>query len=185
MSALAAFGLLLTATALVRLGEVAVSLRRIARRPAALVPEPGLFPLMVALHVGFVLLPLVEVVALHRPYDPRLGAVAGAVFGVATTIRIWTLWHLRRSWNVRVLAPSEVTTTGPYRWLRHPNYAVVVLEIASLPLIHGAWVSALLLSVCNGLVLRRRIRTEEAVLMQLPAWRAAFDGRARLLPGVW
>jgi len=79
---------------------------------------------------------------------------------------------------------DQVVTTGPYRWIRHPNYLVVVLEIASLPLLHGAWISALGLSLLNAAVLARRIPTEEAALSRLAGWREAMADRARLVPGL-
>jgi methyltransferase len=185
MTPLLGFALLLGATGALRLAEAAVSWRRARMRPLAVLPEPGLFPAMVALHVGFVLLPLAEVVAWERPFAPGLAVGAGAVFLFATALRAWTLAALGRSWNVRVLPPVSVATSGPYRFLRHPNYLVVALEIGSLPLVHGAWCSALGLSLVNAAVLARRIRNEEAVLAEIPAWRDAFARRARLLPGVW
>lgn len=186
MTPLAAFLGLLGLIALVRLGEVVVSRRRLRERPEALVAEPGLFPLMVALHVGLIALPALEVIGLERPFRWPLAAGAGAVLGLATLLRVWTLRTIGRAWNVRVVVPEEATivTTGPYRWIRHPNYLVVILEIASLPLLHGAWISALGLSLLNAAVLARRIRTEEAALNELPAWREAMAGKKRLIPGV-
>lgn len=181
----ALFVLLLLATGLMRLGEVGVSARRIRERPDALVGERWLFPLMALVHASLVALPLVEVFALGR--EP-LGGVSGAALGVfvlATGLRVWTLRTLGRSWNVRVVRPPAIVTAGPYRWIRHPNYLVVVLEIAALPLIGGAWASAIALSALNAFVLFHRIRTEEAVLAEDPAWSAAMAGKARLVPRVF
>lgn len=174
-----------------RLLEVFVSrarLRaRLEARGDALVSEPGLFPLMVALHVGLIAAPAFEVVLLERPFALWLCLIAGAVLLVATALRVWTLRTIGRAWNVRVVVPEDdaIATTGPYRWIRHPNYLVVILEIASLPLLHGAWLSALGLSLLNAAVLARRIHTEEQALAQLPAWREAMQGRKRLIPGVF
>lgn len=182
-----AFVAALAVVGLLRLGELAVSRRRWRARPeGALVPEPGLFPLMALLHAGLVVLPAVEVVALDRPFVPALAAAAGAVLVAATALRVWALASLGRAWNVRVVVPdaSRVVTTGPYAWIRHPNYLVVILEIAALPLLHGAWLSALALSALDAAVLARRIRTEEAALAALPAWREAMADRARLIPGL-
>ena len=85
-----------------------------------------------------------------------------------------------------MVAPPKdgIATTGPYRWIRHPNYLVVVLEIAALPLLHGAWISCLALSALNAAVLAVRIPTEEAVLMRNPTWRSGFADKARLIPGL-
>jgi methyltransferase len=183
-AALLGFALLLGGTAGMRLVELAVSVRRARARPDAVVAEPWLFPLMAALHVGLVALPLLEVLAFDRPFRPTLAAVSVTVLVIATALRIWTLWTIRRAWNVRIVLPraDDIVTTGPYAWVRHPNYLVVILEIASLPLVHGAWASAVGLSAWNGLVLARRIRSEEQALSALPAWREAMAGRARLIP---
>lgn len=178
------FVFLLCATAAMRLGEVVVSRRRIVARPDVVVSEPALFPAMVGLHTGLVVLPLAEVLLLHRPFVPAVGFPALAVLVVATVLRVWTLSTLGRVWNVRVLPPppDAVVTGGPYRWIRHPNYLCVILEIAALPLVHTAWIAALVLTLWNAAVLVVRIRTEESVLMQLPAWREAFADRPRFLP---
>lgn len=186
MSSQAAFATLLALVGLVRLGELAVSRRRLRGRPEACVAEPGLWPLMVLLHLASVVLPVVEVVALDRPFSAPVAGAAGLVLALATVLRVWTLRTIGRAWNVRVVRPDEgqVATTGPYAWIRHPNYLVVVLELAALPLLHGAWASSLALSALNGLVLARRIRTEEAVLSGSPAWRAAMGGKPRLVPGL-
>lgn len=181
----AVFAALLGATGLMRLVELAVSVRRMRARPDAVVGEPWLFPLMALLHTGLVVAPLAEVLALGRPFVPAVAAGAGAVLIVATALRVWTLRTLGRSWNVRVVTPEVIVTDGPYRYVRHPNYLVVGLEIAALPLVHTAWLAAIGLSALNALVLYHRIRTEEAALSRIPAWRDAMADRKRLIPGVW
>lgn len=185
MTSVLIFGCVLGAVALVRLGEVVVSARRLRAREA--VREPVLFPLMVVLHLASLTAPLAEVVLLGRPFRPWLCVVAVAVLALATVLRVWTLHTVRRSWNVRVVVPDadKVVTTGPYAWIRHPNYLVVILELAALPLLHGAWLSALGLTLLNALVLASRIPTEEAALAQVPTWREAMLARKRLVPGVF
>ncbi|MBL4848266.1 MAG: hypothetical protein JKY65_22335 [Planctomycetes bacterium] len=186
MSSQALFGALLIVVAALRLVEVCVSWARLRGRGSRLVAEPTLFPLMVVLHVGLIAAPLVEVALLGRPFLPVLAGVAGGVLFLATALRVWTLATIGRAWNVRVVVPDEgqIVTSGPYAWIRHPNYLVVILEIAALPLLHTAWISALGLSLLNAIVLWRRIKTEEASLSGLEAWRVAMAGRARLLPGI-
>jgi methyltransferase len=76
-------------------------------------------------------------------------------------------------------------TTGPYRFIRHPNYVAVILEFAALPMAGGAWLSALVLSALNGLVLWDRIRDEERLLAAVPGYEEALGGRARFLPGLF
>ena len=181
------FAGLLLATGMMRLVEIVVSVRRIRRRPGALVREPWLFPLMALLHVALVFGPLVEVLRLERPVVPALAAAAGAVLILAVVLRVWTLKTIGRSWNVRVVvpAPGEIVTTGPYAWIRHPNYLVVILEVAALPLLHTAWISCLVLSSINAFVLFHRIRIEESQLERIEEWRRAMSGRPRLVPGIF
>lgn len=182
MSSVVAFGLVLALVGLLRLVELAVSARRARGRPV--VVEPGAWVAMVLLHVASVTAPVLEVVLLDRPLVPWLTAAALVVLALATGLRVWALGTLGKAWNVRVVVPDEqaVVTTGPYAWIRHPNYLVVILELAALPLLHGAWLSSLVLSAWNGLVLARRIPTEEAALARSPAWRAAMADRPRFVP---
>lgn len=178
---------LLLGTGLMRLVEMAVSWGRMLARPGDVVAEPWLFPLMALLHTGLVFLPLAEVYLLGRAvFWPGTVAALG-VLVLATVLRIWTLSTIGYAWNVRVVEPPKdaIATTGPYAFIRHPNYLVVILEIAALPMVHNAWMAALALSALNGFVLLHRIRTEEAVLARNPAWREAFGERARLVPGVF
>ena len=71
--------------------------------------------------------------------------------------------------RVLVVPGEELVTGGPYRWLRHPNYLVVVLEIAAIPAVHGAWLTAVLFSIANLVLLRERVRVENRALNRLAA----------------
>ena len=145
-----------------RLAEVSVSRRRLREGDGVALGEPVLFPVMVLLHVGLIFGPMAEVVLLDRPFVPLLAAIAAAVLVFASALRIWTLRTIGRAWNVRVVAPDDgaIATTGPYAFIRHPNYLAVILEIVSLPLLHTAWIAALVLSLLNAFVLYHRIRVE-------------------------
>ena len=177
---------LLAATGLMRLGEVVVSARRAQAREGKVVAEPWLFPLMATLHTGLVFAPLAEVLWLERAFSPVIGGAAVLLLVLATALRVWTLSTIGIAWNVRVVKPEEATvvTTGPYAWIRHPNYLMVILEIAALPLVHSAWIAAIALTALNAFVLWHRIQTEEAMLETLPAWRDAFSNKARFFPGL-
>ena len=181
------FVVALLGTGAMRLAELAVSIRRMRARPDAVVDEPALFPVMAALHTLLVAAPIAEVVLWPRPFVVPLGVAAGLLWLAATALRVWTLATIGRAWNVRVVAPEPdaIATTGPYAYIRHPNYLVVIVELLALPLFHGAWLSALGLGALNAAVLFVRIRTEESVLMTIPAWRAAMADRKRLIPGVF
>ncbi len=180
------FAAVLISTGVMRLVESVVSFRRIRRRPGAVVAEPVLFAAMALLHLCLIVAPMVEVLLLGREFVPVGFAVALAALFLATALRIWTLKTLGQAWNVRIVVPEDhaVVTCGPYGWIRHPNYLVVIVEVAALPLLHNAWVSCLVLSVWNGVVLAFRIRNEERALMRSPAWREAMMRRSRLIPGL-
>jgi methyltransferase len=140
------------------------------------------YPLMVALHVALFAAPLCEVAALRR--RPRAPLLWVGVLGGATALRWWSIRALGAAWNVRAVVPSDLqpVTSGPYRFVRHPNYVAVALEFLALPMAGGAWLSALALSGLNVLVLRDRIRDEERLLARVPGYEEAFRGRARFVP---
>jgi methyltransferase len=140
---------------------------------------------MVATHALLFLAPPIEIIVMGRPFVWTVALPALAVLGLAKGLRYWALSTLGKSWNARVLAPHRVVTEGPYRFIRHPNYLVVVIELAVIPLVHSAWLSAVLLSVLNGMVLLARIQTEEKTLFALPGYREAMGPKARFVPGLF
>jgi methyltransferase len=121
---------------------------------------PGHFPLIVALHAAW--LASLWWFALARPISlPIL-----LLFGLVELARLWVLTALGNRWTVRIITvPGEqLVTRGPYRFLNHPNYAVVIAEIALLPLVFGLWPIALLFSALNLAILTVRIRAENKAL---------------------
>jgi len=182
-----AFLLVLGATGLLRLAELAWSAWNLRRRGQLPQAEPRVFPAMCVLHAALTVLPPLEVLLLTRSFSGPLCAAAGAVLLVGLALRAWTLGTLGRAWSVRVAPPDagRLVTGGPYRYVRHPNYLAVILEVAALPLLHSAWICSLALSALNAPLLASRIRAEEAVLSAVPAWRAAMARRARLVPGLF
>lgn len=179
-----AFLALLAVVGALRIGELVVS-KRHSRKAGARgeAPRPELaFVFMVLLHtVPFWLAPL-EVLALHRPFLPWLAALSTAALTLAAALRVWTLKTLGAAWNVRIVKPGAVVTDGPYRFIRHPNYLVVIVELLFLPLFHTAWMTALALTLGNALVLWRRIPAEERVLFEVPGYREAMGAKRRFLP---
>ena len=177
-----AFTDLVAVVALQRLVELAVSRRNMRRLRARGGFEVGadLYPWMAALHTAFLFSCVTEVWFLRRPWLPELSAVSIAVFSVAQFVRLWTQWTLGDRWNTHVIVvPGEaVVTSGPFRWLRHPNYAAVAAEIVSLPLVHGAWMTATVFSVLNGVILRIRISAEEGALRRFCDYDGAFSPRS-------
>ena len=155
--------------------------RRAGERGEAVQPEP-IFPFMVLLHtLPFWMGPL-EVVVLRRPFLPWLAALSSAALVGAAAVRIWTLITLGQMWNVRLVRPSRVVSTGPYAFVRHPNYAIVIVELLFLPLVHTAVVTAATVTVLDALVLWRRISAEEAMLRSVPGYLEAMGGKPRIVP---
>jgi methyltransferase len=146
---------------------------------------PGHYRWMVLVHVLFLVACPLEVWLLDRPFFPALAAVMFLLLVLAVGLRWWVVSTLDGRWTTRivVLPGLAPVTGGPYRFLRHPNYLAVILEILSLPLLHTAWITALVFSLANALVLRVRIRAEEEGLARLSDYEAAFSGRPRLVPG--
>jgi methyltransferase len=119
------------------------------------------YPLIVAVHATW----LIAIVAL-LPRDGRVNYILLAVFVVLQGLRVWVLATLGPYWTTRIitLKDAPLIRRGPYRFVRHPNYAVVVGEIAILPLVFGEVVVAIVFTVLNAVVLALRIRQENAAL---------------------
>lgn len=146
--------------------------------------EDPRYRLMVALHAGVLVGAALEVPLLRRPFIPWLAVSAVLLFAVATFLRWWVIRTLGIHWNTEVVnsAPLGVVSSGPFRWIRHPNYVGVFVELIAVPLIHTAWITAIFAAFGDVLVLRNRLRIEESVLDSVPAYRAVMSGKPRFLP---
>jgi methyltransferase len=143
------------------------------------------YPWMVSLHAAFLIASPLEVWLLGRPFVPVLAVSMLVLLVVAVALRWWVISTLDGRWTTRIIVLPGVApiTGGPYRFLRHPNYLAVILEIFSVPMIHTAWLTAVVFSLTNAWMLRVRIRAEEAALSRLTVYSDAFAGRPRLVPG--
>jgi methyltransferase len=182
------FVALFALVALGRLGELAVSRRNIRRaraRGAVSGESTGFYALMVGMHAAFLLAAPLEVLGLARPFLPALGWPMLALALAAVALRYWAIAALGGRWNTRVfVVPGDpAVCAGPYRYVRHPNYLAVAVEMLALPLVHTAWLTALVFSAANALVVARRIAHEEAALARLADYEERFAGRGRWLPG--
>jgi methyltransferase len=183
------FLMLLALLGLTRLVELGISRRHqreLARRGVAKRSDPR-YPWMVALHAGVLFGAALEVVVLRRPFLPALVVPAATLFVLATALRWWAIRSLGAHWNAQVMASASlgVVSGGPFRWVRHPNYLGVFVELVALPLIHTAWITALVAAAGNAWVLRHRLRIEEPVLEADPQYRAVMGGKPRFLPGLF
>jgi methyltransferase len=129
----------------------------------------GHYPVMVLLHTGLLAGAVIEMLVLDRPFLPWLGWPMLALLVASHGLRWWCISSLGRQWCTRiVVVPGRsAVTSGPYRFLRHPNYLAVVLEGIALPLVHTAWVTAAVFTVANAALLRVRIAAEERALRSL------------------
>ncbi|MDQ3924512.1 MAG: hypothetical protein M3309_11440 [Actinomycetota bacterium] len=168
MLTLLVLGVALVATQ--RLLELVLSRRneRRVRARGAVERGRGHYPLMVALHALWIASTLVEGI-LRGPEVPALWPVPLALFLLAQALRYWAVFSLGESWNTRILVVpnAKLVRRGPYKYLDHPNYVVVVMEILAFPLIFGAWVTALVFTGLNAALLYVRIREENRALDEL------------------
>ncbi len=156
------------AVALERLIELTIS-RRNARwsfERGGVEHGRGHFPFMVALHTGFLVACVAEVWLLDRPFVAALGWPMLALAVLCQALRYWVIATLGPRWNTRVIVVPGLPRIdgGPFRFVRHPNYVAVAVEGVALPLIHGAWLTALAFTVLNAGLMIVRIRCEDAAL---------------------
>ncbi|GAA0461679.1 isoprenylcysteine carboxyl methyltransferase family protein [Streptomyces stramineus] len=159
---------LMLAVAAERAGELLLARRnaRWSRARGGAPADHGHYRWMVALHTGLLVACPLEALVTGRPVPPVLAWAMFAAVLAAQALRWWCISTLGRQWNTRVIVVPGLrpVTTGPYRWLRHPNYAAVAAEGVALPLVGGAWVTALVFTLLNAWLLTVRIRCEDAAL---------------------
>ena len=165
-----------------RLVEIRHSARNRERAGDGVPASPATYPAMVAAHVALFVTAGWPRRANRIPLAVEAAALAG--LAAAVCLRLSVIRTLGESWNVTAhVSPStRVITSGPYRWLRHPNYTAVALEFACLPVAVGAVREAVWLSLADAMVLWPRVRAEEALLDRLPGYREAFAGVPRFVP---
>jgi methyltransferase len=160
---------LVGAVAVERLLELRLSVRhaRWAFERGGVETGRGHYPWMVALHTGLLVACVTEVWVADPPFLPWLGWPMLGLVLLAQALRWWCIATLGVRWNTRVIVVPglPLVTGGPYRYLRHPNYVAVVVEGFALPLVHTAWVTAVVFTVLNAwLLLGFRIPCEERAL---------------------
>jgi methyltransferase len=151
------YPLLIVAVAAERLAELIFSTHNRAWSRARGGVEFGAqhYPVMVTLHTGLLAACLVEAIVLHRPFIPAVGWAMLAIVLAAQALRWWSCPAQRASSLARIGS------------LSHPNYVGVLAEGAALPLVHTAWITALVFSVLNAALLRTRIKVENTALASL------------------
>lgn len=140
---------------------------RALRAAGAIEPRGDVYAVMQVAYPLCFLLPIGEAWLRHREWTGSPVAVGGAVvFVAAKLLKYWAIASLGQRWTFRVLVPpaSALTTTGPYRFVRHPNYVAVAAEVTGVALMAGAPVTGPLAVALFGALMMRRIRVEEGAL---------------------
>lgn len=179
---------LLAAVGVLRVVEVWISKRhqrRLIARGASRIGSQR-FGLMVSVHIAILLGAALEVLLLKRPFYMALAVPMFALFIVANLARLWVIRTLGEHWSVQVVNSTGlgIVTDGPFRYVRHPNYAAVFVEMAALPLIHTAWITAIAGTCAHIWALRKRLEDEEPVLLTDPEYRAAMASKPRFVPRI-
>jgi methyltransferase len=164
MSAAQIAVVILILVAVQRISELVIAKRNTARLLAAGAVETGAahYPLFVILHSSWLFALSVWVIV--QPVTLSWPLIA--LFVLLQLGRLWVLVTLGPYWTTRIITPpnAPLITSGPYRFVKHPNYWIVIGEIAALPLALGAWPLAVIFSIANAVLLRHRIRLENAAL---------------------
>jgi methyltransferase len=184
-----AFLALLAAVAVLRLIEVRVSRlhqQRMFARGAARVRNQH-FGSMVFVHVAVLAGAALEVLFLKRPFYIALAVPMFALFLAANLVRLWVIRTLGDHWSVQVMDSTRlgVVIGGPFRYVRHPNYAAVFVEMIALPLIHTAWITVIAGTCGHVWALRKRLEAEEPALLANPEYRSAMACKPRFVPGLF
>ncbi len=142
------------------------------------------YRVMVAMHTLFIVSCALEATFFPRAFPPAVAWIALAAELVAQALRYWAVATLGDRWNTRIIVSPDraPATNGPYRFMRHPNYLAVVIEIAAVPMIGGAIFTAIAFSIGNALILAVRIPAEERAMGGRYA--DALGARRRFFPGL-
>ena len=173
LTSLGFFTAVVLVVGLERLAELVISNRNAAWSLQRGGRETGRrhYAVMVVLHTGLLVGMLVEA-WVRRPHVGALLASSMLLLAVASqALRWWCIRTLGVRWNTRVIVVPDLplVRSGPYRFLSHPNYVAVVVEGFALPLVHAAWITALVFTVANALLLTVRLRVESFALSTVAA----------------
>jgi len=150
-----------------------LELRYAARNTRALLARGAIetgathYPFFILLHGSWLLCTAVVALATHAQTNWWLIGL----FGVLQAARIWVIATLGPYWTTRLISlpGAPLVRSGPFRFVRHPNYLIVTIEIATLPLAFGEYLVAIVFTVLNLALLAVRIREEERALAGRPA----------------
>ncbi|WP_051044399.1 isoprenylcysteine carboxyl methyltransferase family protein [Pleurocapsa sp. PCC 7319] len=138
------------------------------------------------LQVSWWMAMIVEVWWLERPFIPVLAAAALLATLAGQVLRYLSMRSLGQRWTLPImtLPHQPVVDSGIYSYLRHPNWLGVILEIAALPLIHSAYLTAIFFSIANAWLMSKRIKAEERALSEDTNYAYVFGYKPRFIPGI-
>ncbi|MFC4618853.1 isoprenylcysteine carboxyl methyltransferase family protein [Camelliibacillus cellulosilyticus] len=139
---------------------------------------------IVLLHALFLFVLISEVLLFHKKPAPWFWIPFG-VFLIAQVARVWAIMSLGLFWNTKIiiLPGADVVARGPYRYVRHPNYLIVFLEILTLPLIFQAYFTAILFTLLNAVfIIGVRVPDEEKALFEVTNYRERMAHKHRFIP---
>lgn len=187
-SSLVALELVVGLTVVQRLAELVLSRRNLARlSEASQAADSGAnWIAMVVLQASWLAGCALEPALRGTAGSPVQFGLGLALFAAGATLRVWCIRTLGGWWNARgrVDPGLRVVSSGPYRFVRHPNYLGVLLELVGLPLAGAAWWTLVLLAPPHVVVLWRRMRGEDELLFRLPGYAEHMAGKRALLPRV-
>ena len=133
------------------------------------------YPYMVAIHIGFFISLIIEFVTFKEGVS-RFWLPLFVLFISLQLMRVWVISSLGRYWNTKILVlpGANVVKKGPFHFIRHPNYVVVTCEIIVIPLMFGAYFTAVVFSILNIIILSVRIPKEEAALREVTDYKEIF-----------
>ena len=139
----------------------------------------GHYPFIIMIHSLFFVSLINEVVIFHKELSPSWPFFL-VIFLLIQLGRVWALYSLGEFWNTKILVlpNANIVRKGPYRFIKHPNYLIVTAEFLIIPLLFQAYMTAVIFSVLNALVLTIRIRIEEKALKQLTEYAEAYGDAA-------
>ncbi|MBP2241300.1 methyltransferase [Cytobacillus eiseniae] len=133
------------------------------------------YPFIVAVHSLFFLAFMIEVIVLKKAISPTWPVLL-PIFLALQVGRVWALSSLGKYWNTKIIVMpnAEIVKRGPYRYIKHPNYLIVTLELIIIPLLFQAYFTAIVFTILNAVILAIRISAEEKALKHLTDYKDQF-----------
>ncbi|HAQ06585.1 MAG TPA: hypothetical protein DCR24_03300 [Bacillus bacterium] len=143
------------------------------------------YPAMVLIHTAFFIVFIFEVMSLEKGLS-SYWPVLLFLFSVTQAMRIWALSSLGRFWNTKIiiLPDADVVKKGPYKLIKHPNYLIVTAELLIIPLMFNAFITLVLFTLLNILILSIRIPAEENALREMTKYEMVFKKQGRFVPNL-